>query len=261
MSKSKNIRLASGLLAVGLATTMVTTGLTDAYAEGLPVTYTPGSFIVAEIPESTEDETFEVHNQYVVQAGDTLAGISRKICKFFEIEEKEYYWVVLAFLNGVSPIIHEGDVLEFPTSVERMDEIRDELNSSKWTARYIAQYDVYGESNRNGRQNGGARQFTFVPGKTTVRELALNEYGRADDYFVELFIKSHGLSSVLTPDSVVVNNDIYFLLGEDYHTGEEISEFEDMDEPTINWDLLADEGEITQETLDYINEQTNGRGK
>lgn len=262
--KGVNITLVNRAAALFVAANMFFTGLGEVFAEDIPVQHIPGEFITAEIPSSEEDETFEVYNEYTVEHGDSLARISNKICDFYGIERTEKYWPVLAYLNQTSPTIYEGESIFFPTSVERMDEIRDELISTKWLANYITTYDVYGEASRNnngsGRNNNGNGDFTVKYGTTTIRELVRSEYGIDDDYFVQLFIKAHGLSQELTADSVIFNNDVHWLLGETLYTASEVAEFANKEEPVINWDLLEQEGELKQETLDYFAQQRENNG-
>ena len=89
------------------------------------------------IPEKTKKFVGEpidsLYNTYTVVKGDSLARISQKISLYLGVESTSKYWKVLAFLNDSSDLLHVGDVIRYPRTIEELDDLAADLKEAEWT--------------------------------------------------------------------------------------------------------------------------------
>jgi len=220
MKKNLKIRISSAMLSLTLlGSSFALLNPKKAHAEA--INYNPGT-IIEEPIERNEDEEIKLYYQYVVKEGDSLSAISRKICKFFEMEPTEKFWPVLAYLNNVGQYIFPGDILLFPNTYEALEELLAELKENGWTDNYITLYDVYSSKepesvpSNNGNSNDTNSGNADYPMQYSmyVRDLMEIIYGdqiTVDDEFISLVIRTLGLEGRFTANSFLRNNDEIFL--------------------------------------------------
>ena len=206
-------KLISLLLAGGIALTPVAaSGLTDN-------SYDPGTFV----RKVDQDETLE-YGEYVVKENDNLSRISEKVCSHLRIEITPKYWPVLAFLNHYPRVIKPGDIIIFPKSAERLEEMNNKLQEIGWTSKYKQTYKVYG---------------TKWPKKSLSMEAAAkllyDIYGDKvciDEDFIRLYLRIHGLDNkyVLTNNSKM-DDDTMFALTEWIPTIDELNDYQEKTKP------------------------------
>ena len=213
--KVNKTKVMSYALALVMSTSTIALSTSEAYAEGInsqtvttSVKPKNGSFI--DEPMEYEESQYL---RYVVEKGDNISKISRKICKYFDEEPTTKYWPVLAFLNEFPRTIQPGDVLIFPGTFEDVDGLWQDLNDAGWIKKYVKENNVYGSKKKK---------------RETVGSLIAEIYGEsacADPDFVSLYLEAQGLSQKYNIDSVIDGNDMLFELTEWIPTIEELKEY------------------------------------
>ena len=207
MKKESKLRIAS----VALTASILINGFALTKPANAETKYQRGTFITENVNE--ENNYFG----YVVKKNDSLSTVSKKICKYLGIESTTKYWPVLAYLNNVkTTVIVPGDILVFPTTIEELESLLENLKESGWTNNYIKKNHIYKNKKRR-----------------TVRSLVEEIYGSSDDDFVELFLQIQGLESTYDIDSVIEAGDteMLFDLTEWLPTMDELTEYDQKDRP------------------------------
>ena len=205
MKKKKNLKIMSGVLALTLSTGISLANPSFAYAE-----VTPNQTFVGEPIEQEETK----YNEYIVEKGDTLSGISRKICEYYGKEPSSKYWPALAFLNNTSDLIFVGQTIIYPTSFEELDNLLLELNKTDWKPEIVIYNDVYGPKSRSKKE-------------ATVKDVVREIYGNmvnVDSDFVKLYLDAQLLTGVYNENSRITDNDMLFRLTEWIPTLEDLEE-------------------------------------
>lgn len=203
MKKDLKLRIKSGALALIVAGGIGISTLPKTKAEDIQITVKHGSFI-----ENNEDENYI---RYVVKKGDCSSIISKKICRYFGIQETTKYWPVIAFLNDYPRIIQPGDIIKFPSSIKEMDKLLDEIKRNNYTSLYIQKYHIYDE-----KENESIG---------TLNELLVDIYGDVvyeDQSFIDNYLKTIGLRRKYNGSSVITDTNQLFELTEWIPTLEEL---------------------------------------
>ncbi len=208
------LKIMSGLAALVMSASTITLGTTSAYAEGINTNqvateqeYKNGSFI-DELMEYEESQ----YRRYVVEKGDNVSVISKKICRYYGEDATTKYWPVLAFLNQFPRIIKPGDVLIFPSTFEDMDSLWNDLKEAGWIKKYVRENKVYSSQ----------KEKKIV----TVKDLLSDIYGsqNVDSTFVSNYLRVLGLSGKYNGDSKIEGNyDATFELTDWIPTYEEVT--------------------------------------
>lgn len=146
---------------------------------------------------------------YVVEEGDNISKISKKICRMFGEEVTTKYWPVLAYLNGFPRVIQPGEIIQFPDTFEDMDSLWSDLKDSGWIKNYVKCNDVYGHKNK----------------KITIGEILDSIYGMGaskDPVFVQTYLEAVGLGGGKYNANSKLNGDQYWQLTEWIPTIEEL---------------------------------------
>lgn len=195
MEKDIKLRIKAGLAALLLMGGMSLTKISPVRAEGA-IGETRTTSII-NIPfdfskkEETQVEEKAPYIEYKVINGDNLSLISKKICRYFGTEETTKYWPVLAFLNSYPRIINPGDIIIYPSTIEKMDALLETLNNTGWIHRYAYANQVYA-----------------TPGTQikTVKSVLTSIYGDiVDDEFVIRYLNLVGLSDTYDINTIFNN--------------------------------------------------------
>ena len=160
--------------------------------------YDPGTFV-----KRVEQNESSMYGEYIVKKGDNLSRISEKVCSHLRIEITTKYWPALAYLNHYPRVIDEGDIIIFPKSAEKLEELNNKLQASGWTSKYKQTYKVYGVKKPKKKLSMSA-----------VAKILSEYYGPevcVDPDLVRLYLKTTGLDSkyYLSIDDKI-DNDTYF---------------------------------------------------
>ncbi len=167
MKKETKVKIASGILAIALASGTIL----------VPANVLAETNTKIESQETVTENEEKPYNIHIVQPGENLSKISRIVCIELCGKSDASYWPVLAFLNDYPRVIHPGDELIYPKTMEEMQLLYDRLLETKWILRYIQSNDVYGTRKRS-------KQYT-------VGELLRDIYGDdvcVDPDFVKLYV-------------------------------------------------------------------------
>ena len=215
--KISNIKISKKLLSL-----LVAGGISLAPIEGLAITnntYNPGTFV-----KKIEQDESKKYGEYIVKKGDNLSRISEKVCSHLRIESSTKYWPVLAFLNNYPRIIDEGDIIIFPKTFERLEELYDKLDKSGWISKYKQKYKVY-----------GLKQPKKKLSMEAVGSLLYEIYGDdvcIDEDLINLYLKVTGLDNkyILT-SNYKMDSETLYALTEWMPTLQELNEYSEKNNP------------------------------
>lgn len=140
MNSKKKINIKAGLLALLMSANLSLVEIPVSYAASLNE-----EVIVVEY-KNTEGEIETINcKEYEVKKGDNLSNISRRMTEEYGIKPTTMYWPVLAYLNNYPRMIHPGNVLVYPETLDEAQKLYDELKEKKWIAKYIINNNVYGK--------------------------------------------------------------------------------------------------------------------
>ena len=208
-------KVMSYTLALMMSTSTISLSTVEAYAEGVKKNHVITTTLATKngtfIDEPMEYEESQ-YKRYVVEKGDNISKISRKICNYFGEEPTTKYWPVLAYLNDFPRVIQPGDIILFPGTFEDVDGLWQDLNETGWIKSYVEQNDVYGNNKKN---------------RKTVSDLVKEIYGEnVDINFVRLYLDALGLSQKYNINSVISGNNMLFELTDWIPTIEELVEYQ-----------------------------------
>ena len=226
--KTKNLRITSAFLTLVMASNLALIKPEVAHAD---TEFNEQSIVINTNFEEEEENISAENNEgpveitnvkayymYTVQRGDNASVISKRICRRFNVTPTTKYWPVIAFLNNYPRIIHPGDTIYYPTTIEEMDELLSMLKESGWLSNYIRLNRIY-------KRNDGV---------LTFGEIIDDIYGRGasrNPELVNAYLKIIGCEGMFTVNSVIFdcnlenpNYNLYFMVTEAIPTREEINE-------------------------------------
>lgn len=201
MDKNIKLRFISGVVATTLAVggTLMLSNEPNAYADTI-VKKKFGTFI-EDFDPYEEGE----YVKYIVQKGDNLSNISRRVCRYFEKNITTKYWPVIAYLNEYPRTIHVGDEVIFPSNFEDMDELLKTLDESGWITSYRRllkkRKEIKAKYIEDNKDN-------------TVGAIIDDIYGEgksSDKDFVKRYLSVVGLSSSYNETTILSKDEIFKL--------------------------------------------------
>lgn len=197
MNKDIKIKFISGVVAATLFTggNLVFSNNINAYADTI-IKKKFGTFI-----EDFDSKEEGEYIKYVVQSGDNLSNISRRVCRFFEKTVTTKYWPVIAYLNDYPRTINPGDEVIFPSNFEDIDNMLKTLDESGWVSEYKRQQkkrrelkEKYREDNKDNTV-GAIIDDIYGPG-------ASNDKDFVNKYLSEVGLSRYNVGTVLTKDEI-----------------------------------------------------------
>ncbi len=150
-------KITAGLISLLMTSSLALAEVPQSYsAEEITTSYV-GEVLNEVIGFDYDDEEGVLHTihckAYEVVPNDSPSRISRIMCREYGVEETEKYWPVFCYMNRYPKMIHPGDIVIYPETIEETIELYDFLERTNWIHDYVVANDVYNERQRTTGDN------------------------------------------------------------------------------------------------------------